>query len=312
VAGLGALALDPARASVGPLPGAGMSLPAESRFVMGLDVKRFTASPFYEKYAQGSRRLEALKSLEEKTGLNPERDVDQIVMAGSGPGRSDDGVVLALGRFDQYKLGRAIETQHKGVTSKKLHGATVYLFGEGHTRVTALAFLDDDALVMGAQKPVENVLANRASGQASLKGNRGLMDLLGRVKAGSTFWMVGDQDLLSNIPRDIPTPGGAGAMQLPAMKTLVVTGDLDPVISLELTGEAADEAAARNLADVVRGLTALAALQANQRPEFKELASAVSVTTEATSVHVNARVPYELLDSLQRQAAPKPAVDPAK
>jgi hypothetical protein len=96
------------------------------------------------------------------------------------------------------------------------------------------------------------------------------------------------------------------------MKTLVVTGDLDPIISLELTGEAADEAAARSLADVVKGLTALAALQANQRPEFKELASAVSVTTEATSVHVNARVPYELLESLQRPAAPKPAVDPAK
>jgi hypothetical protein len=305
VAGLGAWALDPARASVGPLPGAGLALPAESRFLMGLDVKRFTASPFYAKFAQGPRRMDAFKTLEEKTGLNPERDLDELIMAGSGPGRREDGVVLALGRFDQYKLGRTIETHQKGVTSKKLHGTTLYMFGEGSSASTSIALLDDDALVMGGQKAVETVLANRAGSQAPLKANRGLMDLLGRVKPGSTFWMVGDQELLSNLPQNIPAPGGSAAMQLPPVKTVVMNADLDPEVSLEVTGEAADEAAARNLADVVRGLTALAALQANQRPELKQLASAVSVTTEAKSVHVNARLPYELLESLQGPASRK-------
>ena len=43
---------------------------------------------------------------------------------------------------------------------------------------------------------------------------------------------------------------------------------------------------------------ALASLQASQKPELKELASAVSVTTDAARVHVNLRVPYELIDSL--------------
>jgi hypothetical protein len=79
---------------------------------------------------------------------------------------------------------------------------------------------------------------------------------------------------------------------------VVVTGDLDPVVAVELTGEASDAKAAQNLADVVRGFVALASLQANQKPELRELASAVSVATEATRVHVNLRVPYELLDSL--------------
>jgi hypothetical protein len=40
-------------------------------------------------------------------------------------------------------------------------------------------------------------------------------------------------------------------------------------------------------------------LQAQQKPEFKQLASAVSVTTEAQRVHVNARLPYDLLEKLQ-------------
>ena len=112
------------------------------------------------------------------------------------------------------------------------------------------------------------------------------------------------------MPKGIPAPGRRGrrACSLPPLKTVVVTGDLDPVVSFEVTGEAADAAAAQNLADVVRGFVALATLQANQKPELKQLASAVSVTTDANKVRIAARFPYELLDSLRpkKTAAAEP------
>jgi hypothetical protein len=322
VAAVGALFLDPARAAVGPLPPQALALPSGTRFVMGLDVKRFVASPFYEKYssAGGASRLRAFSELEEKTGINPERDLDQVYAAGSQAGvsgRSGDGIVVVVGRFDRYKVARAIETEKRGVTSKNVQGTTVYLFNEDRSGrgSGAAAFLDDETLVMGTQPSVEQVVTARARGEAPLRENTALRSLLESVKPGSTFWMVGDQTLLSNMPRTIPGPGGPGtsqSLELPALKSLVVTGDLEPQVSLDVTGEAADEAAARNLADVVRGLVALASLQASQKPELKQLASAVSVTTEASRVHVAARVPYEVLDSLQpRRSAPAPPVAPA-
>jgi hypothetical protein len=123
--------------------------------------------------------------------------------------------------------------------------------------------------------------------------------------------MVGDKTLLANMPRGVPAPGmggsgSAAAMNLPPLQSLVVTGDLDPQLSLALTGVASDEAAATKLADVMRGLIALVSLQAQQKPELAQLASAFSVSTEATRVMVNARIPYELLEALQpkKQAAP--------
>jgi hypothetical protein len=136
------------------------------------------------------------------------------------------------------------------------------------------------------------------------------MGLLERVKPGSTFWMVGDQTLLANMPKSVPAPGGEGSgLQLPAVRNVIVTGDLDPQIALQATAETADEAAAKNLADVVRGLMALAALQGNQKPELKELASAVSVTTETNQVHVSARIPHALFESLQpKKVAASPGV----
>ena len=95
-------------------------------------------------------RPEAFAEVEARTGLNPERDLDQVVIAGgpsAGTGRRQPGLVLVSGRFDRYKLSRAIETSGKGVTWKDHQGTTVYVFREGAKGADAAAFLDDDTLV---------------------------------------------------------------------------------------------------------------------------------------------------------------------
>jgi hypothetical protein len=303
VGALGALYFDPARAAVGPLPAEGLALPGDTQFVMGFDVHRFVASPFYERFGkdrQGQGRPPGFTELEEKTGLNPERDVDRIVFAGRAADRGPEGgVVLVSGRFDRTKLSRAIETAGKGVTYKSHEGTTMYLFREGDAaRSGAVAFLDDDTLVLGPRASVEAMLTNHAGGKVPMRSNAALVALLESVKPGSTFWAVGDQSVLSRLPLSVPGAAGQGSITLPPVKSVVVTGDLDPLVAVDLTGEAVDNKAAQSLADVVRGLVALASLQASQKPELKELASAISVTTDATRVHVNVRVPYELIDSL--------------
>jgi hypothetical protein len=124
--------------------------------------------------------------------------------------------------------------------------------------------------------------------------------------------MVGDQSLLAGMPTSVPAPGASAdgaSVNLPALRSLTVTGDLDPQVSLNVVGEAADELAAKNLADVVRGFVALMSLQAQQKPELRQLASAVTVATEQNRVLVSARVPYELLDAMQPR--PKPSAEPA-
>jgi len=126
VAALGALYLDPARAAVGPLPAQALALPAGTRYVMGIDVKRFVASPFYQRYAspRSGGRLQAFNELEEKTGLDPERDVDEVFIAGSQaavPGRGGDPLVVVIGRFDRYKVSRSVETEKRGVKIGRAH-----------------------------------------------------------------------------------------------------------------------------------------------------------------------------------------------
>jgi hypothetical protein len=314
VAAVGALYLDPARAAVGPLPAEALALPGDTRFVMGLDVKRFVASPYYARFAEkhGQARPDAFRELEEKLGIDPERDLDRVVIAGrdaSAKGK-ESGVVLVTGRFDRYKLGRAAE-EKPGVTTKNHQGTAMYLYDEDGKAATAVAFLDDATLALGSQTAVQAVIENRAKGSGGLRANAALIALLETVKPGSTFWMAGDQVLLSRLPQFVPGPRGNGAgMQLPALRSIIVTGDLDPLVALQITGETADPAAAQSLADLVRGLVAMATL-AQQKPELKQLASAVSVTTEAHRVLVNARFPYTLLDTLQPKRAGSATRPPA-
>lgn len=312
LAGAGAILVGSAQAAVGPLPGEALLLPADAKFVGGLDVKRFVQSSFYVKYAKekkGGGRPESFRDLEEKTGLNPERDIETVIFAGS-PGSGKEGVVVATGRFDRAKISQVIETE-KRVTSKNVLGVPVYLFSEGSKGAGAVAFIDDRTLVLGTQAAVESAITSHSQGGKSLKSNATIMSLLEHVRPDATFWMVGDQSVLENMPKNIPNPGGGGGqITLPGLKNLTVAGDMEPMIAIEITGEANDEAAAKNLADVVRGFVALASLQANQKPELKELASAISVTTEARNVRLNARVPYELLDALQKPQ-PRQSVDTA-
>jgi hypothetical protein len=282
-------------------------LPGDARFVMGVDVKRLTRSPFYQK--QAALRPDAFRDLEARTGVNPERDVETLLVAG---GDKERALALFVGSFDRARLARLIEEKKGTVTWKDVNGTTVYMFREGTKGAGAAAFLDDRRVVVGSAPVVEAAVAAAAQGTAGLKANPAMSALLERVKPGSTFWMVGDQTLLSNLPKSVPMGGGESTMTLPALQSLIVTGDLEPLVALSITGDTLDEPAAKNLADIVRGLVAMAAMQGNQKPELKQLASAISVSTEASRVQVNARFPYELLEALQptKAAATKPLSAP--
>jgi len=314
VAGLGALWLDSARAAVGPLPGESLVLPADTQFVMGVDVQRLTSSQAWQKWSTNkAMRPEAMDRLERWTGLDPARDIDHIVIAGrgtDGTSKKPTPLVMAMGRFNLEKLGGSIEGAGAGAKSQ-LEGTTLFTMEQKGVS-SSLAVLDTRTLLFGPTAQVQDVVRSRSLGETPLRQNEELLALVEGVKPGSTFWMVGDKTILANMPKGIPAGGGGATMKLPPLQSLVVTGDLDPQLSIALTGIAVDEAAATKLADVMRGLIALVSLQAQQKPELAELASAFSVSTEATKVLVNARIPYEVLEALQPRKTATPAEEPVQ
>ncbi len=295
--------------AAGPVP-AGFDPPEGTRVLAGFDLQAFLASPLYARLERDGKGLSAdLQRLRDETGLDLERDVDQAVFAGSRPGDGAEHMLVHVsGRFDRYALGRSIEKKGRA-TWRSVAGNTLYLLSESKGSGGALAFLGDHAVVLGSRADVEALLEGRGGRRSPL------LDVAADVPSSAAFWLAADGELARSMSPggSSPAPGqpaGPGAFALPPLRSILVSGDLDPQLRLEVRAEAMDEAAARNLADAVRGLVALASMQAAQRPGLQKLASGIQVASQGTRATLKVAIPWELLDELDQKPADKPAAKP--
>ncbi len=297
-----------ARAAVGPIPAEALALPADSSIVMGFDVRALTNSQFYARFGQEGQpgRVEALAEIERKTGLNPERDIDSVVVAisakatapegAAGKHGPESGLVFVTGRFDAARLESSIPENGKA-TKERRDGVTIYREATGKSN-GAVALLDAGILVAGDAASVDTFLNNRLTGRG-IRDSKELVALLERVEPGSTFWAVGGPSVLSRVAQV-----GGPAANLPAIKQVVAYGHLDPEVGMTATAEAADAKSATKIADVLRGFSAMLSLQAGQKAELAQIADSISVATEDDKVHVKATITHELLESLKKSAGP--------
>jgi hypothetical protein len=307
VAAMAAVAARTAEPTRPSLPAHAAFLPAESTFVMGLDVKRLVASPLYQRFKSGPLQSgrETWSELERRTGLIPERDLDQMLMAGTG-GRGDSGIALVTGSFQQSKVEGTL-AKAAGVSGAVHKGRKVWTFEPGAGRKTqALSVVDDGAIVAGPLPDVHAALDRHESKAAGLKGNPGLSALVEKVTPGVTFWMCGDQGLVSAVGN---TTANTAGWTVPAIKTLVISGDLDPDIRGTILAGTADDAGAKGVADMARGLMGLLAMQATKRPELQDLASGIDIAQQGSDVKIGVRLSYETFARLQATPTPRPVID---
>lgn len=296
-----------ARAAVGPIPPEALALPADSSILMGFDVRALTSSQFYAKFGQEGEpgRVEALAEIERKTGLNPTRDIDAVVIAVRAGGETktdstrthpvENGLIFVTGRFDAARLEASIPEAGKLIKERR-DGVTIYRKG-ADTSHGVVALLDAGILVAGSSEAVETFLTNRASGHG-IRDSRELVAQLETIEPGSTFWAVGGPSVLSRLTSQM----GGPAANLPAVKQVVAYGHLDPEVGMTATAEAADAKSANKIADVLRGFSAMLSLQAGQKAELAQIADSISVATEDDKVHLKATITHELIESLQKTA----------
>lgn len=298
------------RAAGGPLPPEALDLPPEVRSLLVLDVKRFVASPFYAKFGQpGSpTRLQAFDDLKRTAGIDPERDIDRLVVGSLGS-TSKEAVALALGRFDSVRLDQTLTSATGRMVKTLVGGASLYRSSDPSRPPTAIAVFGPGTVALGSAGMVEGIVARRGGG--ALKANTRLLALVERIGSAHTFWMVTDDSALSQLDR-ASRPAGTPSLPLglPPFKNAVIMADFEPEVTLAVSAETADEQAARNLADMIKGFVALASLQAQQKPELAELSRAVTAATQGPRIDLSCRASYTLLDTLLTKR-PKPAAQPA-
>ena len=255
-------------------------------------------------------KQEALQQIKARFGPQIVDRLDRLSLAVAPMGDSRMGyAVIAEGRYEEAALRQSLGGQD----------SLTLLEIDGQPDLTA-AVLSGGALALGPRSVLDEVRANRARSGAGLAANATLMGLLDGIRPAAQAWGAIDYRPLLNLThglaeskgiRDLTIPGASAAETLVALSFQASFGQR---LDLEVTGRADAEANARNLADTVRGLVALARMGAGQDQTAKawlDLLDAIGVDQKGTEVILRASIPEATLSLLAERMASAPAAAPS-
>jgi hypothetical protein len=285
-------------------------LPADATAVAFADVHHIMSSPFHDKLSQTMPSGDARQELQKQIGVDLEKDIDSVVAgfaAGTGP--ADKGaIVIVRGRFNENQIESAARAH--GGTVTEYHGKKMITMADAGkagdkdadmksgSSVDAVAFVQNGMLALGEVDSVQHAIDAAASGNNVTK-NAPLMKYVSGVQAGNDAWVVGRFDEVAksaSVPQEVRN-------QLPAVQWFSLGAKVDQTISGVVHAEARDEAAAKNLRDVINGGLAAGRMMGGKDSKFDTMINSVQVAGAGTDVTVSFTVPQEVLDMVNGAAA---------
>ncbi len=279
-------------------------VPSHATALAFADVRGVMASGLRERVRQIVPDGAGREQLERQLGLDIERDIDRVLAfwapepdaAAAGEERSS-GLALFRGRLDAERLEAVARGAGADVTEENgLRIVSREVDGAGSL---AMAFLEPGLVAVGELAAVRSA-ARRGTAGGGIDADADMMRLLGRVDDRSSFWAVGrlgDSGLLGWVPEQV-------SERLPPVTAFAVQGRINGGISVSLSVEGRDDAAAQNLRDVVRGFVALAQLQTLGNPDLQAVLDSLQTGGDGTAVTLSFRVPAEAVDFLLSMVAP--------
>ncbi len=281
-------------------------LPADSVVVGYANVREVMDSDFRLKMKSLVPTGEEKDEFLQHTGIDIERDIDTVLAASTVNAADKNGVIIVRGRFNDGQIEGMIRGQ--GGTVEQYQGVRVVVANpanmvhnsemprdvvEGQHTSMALAFLDTGLLAVGTEAAVKAAIDAKASGNNATT-NEALMKYINEIQAGQSAWAVGRFDAIQQSP-ELPEQI---KQHLPAVQWFSVSTRINGGVSGALRAEAADDAAAENLRDVIRGGLAMGRLFSGDDPKMKMLLDSLQMSGSGKTVSLTFAVSPEVIDVL--------------
>ena len=268
-------------------------IPAQAHMVAFANVHDLSTSELRQKMRGFEPNANARNQFEKETGVDVERDVDQVLVAAwpSDPNSTPQGqpLLLARGRFDTVRI-EGIAREHGGQVEEYKGKRLVII--DGQPQKIAIGFIEPGLIAAGTSMAIHQAIDTKESNTASVTSNAEVMNLIQQAQGGTT-WAVARFDSLT--ARSLPPQL---AQQLPPINWFSASGYVDGGIRGTIRAEAKDEKSAQDLREVVRGFMALARLQAGDKAQFSELVNSLELGGQGKTVSLEFSVPANLIDTL--------------
>jgi hypothetical protein len=280
-------------------------VPADAAVVAYANVRDVMNSQFRQRFRELEPSSQDKNEFEEKTGLNFEEDIDSVVAAVMAKGNLANNpqgafLLLARGRFQAARL-EALALEH-GAEIGDYQGKRIITHHDNdNTRDTAdddmaVGFVEADLIAFGSVNAVHAAIDARRENR-NIVSNNDMMSLVNELD-NADAWAVGRFDAIANqtgLPSEVQS-------YLPAISWFSAATHINGGVSGVIKAEAKDEESAQNLRDVIRGVLAVAKMQAGNKPGMQELADSLMLSGEGKTVALAFSVPSELLDVIEGMA----------
>jgi len=247
-------------------------MPADAVAVVFADVAELRSAPFVAKlfaWAPQPEPDEDYARFLNETGFLYERDLDRLAIAFEKTGQDSAFFAVADGRFDRQKISALT---NKSGTVEKRGGREIFSIPENGAKKIYLTFLRNDRIAITDRADLGQSLGGNNQSANGPQEWRSRFERLG----GSPVFAVIRQDAAPGEALTEQAPGDLSSPQLSTvldqLQWITVAGKPDnDRLHVVAEGESSSEDTARQLADLLSGVLALAAAGLNDAKTRQQL-----------------------------------------
>jgi hypothetical protein len=273
-------------ASLAPL------IPSQTQLLAGLRLDKLKGSEFYRTWVEG-RRIPQLEEFAKRSGLDPRKDLWELVLAYNG----EQSLVLARGKFGGFQ-GLQPDIRIEGMQRFTYKSYT--LLGTPEAVVT---FFNTTVAVAGPKAAVERVIDNRdKSGE---EAPRRLLAMVEALPPETHAWVVTANG--GALLPELPTRGNFANLGRAAanMQQLTIAATLADAFRLNLAATYTDDASARQVEGALRGFIGMGRLSTpTDKPELLQFYDGIRTKAAGPKLEVAVQAPLELIETAARQVLP--------
>ena len=259
-------------------------VPADTIFIMGANLDALRNTAVYQQHI-GIVNLPRLNDFTRQTGLDPRKDLSQIISASNGK----TGVLLARGKFNTADLETRLERQG----AKRVVYKGYKLFGDDTSTVV---FINSTTAIAGATPMVRSIVDQR--GQPKHGMPPALAERIRAIPKNSQIWagLIGG---FQGLDLPIGKNSALGSVLRVVQGINSATLGIDVSNGFDLNGDAICKADddARHLHDLLKGVIGLGRLSTpDNHPELLQLYDAIKVDQDRNRVLITAHIPPDLVE----------------
>ncbi len=258
-------------------------IPSDTVVLAGLRLDKLKATPFFKTYVEG-HKIKVLDDFQAKTGLDPTRDIWELVYAGN----SKRSMVFIRGKFGG-QFGQEPDFRIPGIERQSYK--TYYILSQGEAGVL---FITSGVAVAGAVKDLKQIIDNRDK-----PGENPPHDLIEMVTELPLdhAWLVSLHG--GAMVPDIPLKGNMAnfARLATSLGEVKVHADLSSGVNLQAEGDYPSAELATQVQETIRAAVGILRLRTpDTEKELMRIYDGIQVNAKDKQINISVVAPFDIID----------------